>query len=161
MSVLADGERAYRQALGCFATGVALVTTDTPAGVAGIVVNSFASVSLRPRLVLWCLGDTSDRFPHFSRAATWGINVLSAGQQGLAAEVAQAGAWLLDGPPPARLGGAPVVPGSLARLACRTTERRAMGDHLVIVGEVEAFEADAGDGLTYFRGRFGAASMET
>ncbi|GAD57972.1 NADH-FMN oxidoreductase [Brevundimonas abyssalis TAR-001] len=52
---------AYRRALGGFATGVCVVTADTADGPLGITINSFTSVSLEPRLVLWCLDEGSQR----------------------------------------------------------------------------------------------------
>ena len=65
---LARETAAYRRALGVFATGVCVVTADSPAGPLGITVNSFTSVSLTPRLVLWCLDERSDRWPVFAAA---------------------------------------------------------------------------------------------
>ena len=157
MAAADDEERAYRRALGGFATGVALIATQSAAGTAGIVVNSFTSVSLKPRLVLWCLGDASDRFSHFADAERWTVNVLAASQAPISARVAQPGAWDIADLPMAPLAGLPSLAGALLQLACRTVERRAMGDHLVIVGEVEAYATTPGDGLTYFVGRYGKA----
>lgn len=156
-----DEERAFRQALGGFATGVVLVTTRLEAQVAGIVVNSFTSVSLRPRLVLWCLGDASDRYVHFAQAETWAANVLSAAQQPISSRVSRPGGYDISDLALDALAGAPVLPGALTQLACRTVERRMMGDHLVVVGAVEAYATGAGEGLTYFRGRYGRAVEET
>jgi flavin reductase (DIM6/NTAB) family NADH-FMN oxidoreductase RutF len=155
-----DEERAYRQALGGFATGVVLVAAAAGARTAGIVVNSFTSVSLRPRRVLWCLGDASDRYAHFAAAETWTANILAADQQAVSAQVARPGAWDISDLALAPLGGTPTLAGALARLACRTVERRALGDHLVIVGEVTAHAAAPGAGLTFFRGRYGRAEAE-
>ncbi len=53
---------AYRRALGAFATGVCVVTADSGLGPLGITINSFTSVSLTPRLVLWCLDERSERW---------------------------------------------------------------------------------------------------
>ena len=156
-----DEERAYRWALCGFATGVALITIDTAAGVAGIVVNSFTSVSLDPRIVLWCLGDASDRYAMFAHAERWGVNVLSEDQQDISQRFARPGAFDASGLDILRLGDTPVLAGALTHLACRTVERTAMGDHLMVVGEVEAFESASGSsGLTYFRGRYGRAGLE-
>lgn len=151
-----DDERAYRRALGGFATGIALIATEGPAGAAGIVVNSFTSVSLQPRLVLWCLGDASDRYTHFAEAERWSVSVLAAAHEAICARVARPGAWDIADLALARLAGLPVLVGALGQLACTTVERRPVGDHLVIVGAVEAFAATDGAGLTYFRGRYGA-----
>jgi flavin reductase (DIM6/NTAB) family NADH-FMN oxidoreductase RutF len=152
-----EDERAYRRALGGFATGVALIAVDGAAGPAGIVVNSFTSVSLKPRLVLWCLGDASDRFAQFAEADRWSVSVLAAEHEPISARVARPGAWDIADLPLAQLAGLPVLEGALAHLACATAERRTLADHLVIVGAVEAFAAADGAGLTYFRGRYGRA----
>ena len=155
-----EEELAYRRGLGAFATGVVLVTTDGPGGPAGIVVNSFTSVSLAPRLVLWCLGDASDRYEVFAAAEFWAVNVLAADQQDISARFARPGGFDAAGVAMDRLGACPALPAALARLACRTVDRRVAGDHLMIVGAVEAFDAAVGDGLTYFRGRYGRAVTE-
>jgi flavin reductase ActVB len=43
----------FRAALGRFASGVTVITVETPAGeVHGMTANAFCSVSLRPPLVL-------------------------------------------------------------------------------------------------------------
>ncbi len=157
-----DEGRAYRWALGGFATGVVLITADGPMGPAGIIVNSFTSVSLEPRLVLWCLGDASDRFALFAGAEFWGANILAATQHDISARFARPGALDAGDLAIDRLGDAPMLKGALTHLACRTRDRRAVGDHLLIVGEVTAFaSAEAGDGLTYFRGRYGHAAVES
>jgi 3-hydroxy-9,10-secoandrosta-1,3,5(10)-triene-9,17-dione monooxygenase reductase component len=157
MAVGDDDERAYRRALGAFPTGVVLIATDAAPGPAGIVVNSFTSVSLAPRLVLWCLGDASDRFAHFAGAERWSINVLTPAQEAVASRVARPGAWDIADLPLRRVGDAPALEGALATLACTTFERRHTGDHLVIVGAVTAWETGDGEALTYFRGRYGRA----
>ncbi|KAF0179221.1 MAG: flavin reductase family protein [Hyphomonadaceae bacterium] len=155
-----DGEQDYRRALGAFATGVALITADAPGGPAGLVVNSFTSVSLTPRLVLWCLGDRSDRFATFSVAERWGVSILADSHQALSARFAQQGSTASQDNVFERLAGAPVVDGAIARFVCSTRDRLTMGDHLVIVGAVEAFDTQSGDALTYFRGRYGVARTE-
>jgi flavin reductase (DIM6/NTAB) family NADH-FMN oxidoreductase RutF len=148
----------FRQTLGAFATGVCVVTAPNAKGADGITVNSFTSVSLAPPLVLWCLGDRSERFEQFSTAEEWGVSILAAEQADLASRFAGAGAQELAAREIERLGeGGPVLARALARLACRTTDRIRLGDHVVIVGEVCAFDSRPGDALTYFRSRFGIA----
>ena len=60
--------RAFRSALGCFPTGVAVITATTDTHPMGITVNSFTSVSLDPPLILWCLDKRSDRYQVFTKA---------------------------------------------------------------------------------------------
>ncbi len=150
---------AFRQAMGTFATGVALIAARDAAGAAHVItVNSFTSVSLEPPLILWCLGDQSDRFALFANAETFGVTVCAAGQRAqamrFAGRIAPEAGGVIE------RGGAPLVAGGLAHMACRTHARIAMGDHMIIVGRVVWLDASMGDALTYFRGRFGAAPQE-
>ncbi|QTN18507.1 flavin reductase family protein [Brevundimonas sp. AJA228-03] len=148
---------AYRRALGAFATGVCVVTADSEAGPLGITINSFTSVSLTPRLVLWCLDERSERWAPFSAAEAFSIHVLDAGSQALSNRFARGVGLLSDGEF-LRVGNAPPrLSGAVARFDCRTYQRVQMGDHMTIVGEVEGFEASDGPTLTYFRGRYGTA----
>lgn len=153
---------AFRRALGAFPTGVALVAARGEGGKAGVItVNSFTSVSLDPPLVLWCLGDASDRYSLFAKAQRFGVTICSADQAALAARFAgrdRDDAMLSE---VQTLHDCPVVRGGLVRFACETDARHHAGDHLIIIGRVIAMETDDGDALTYFRGRFGAASSET
>ena len=148
---------AYRRALGAFATGVCVVTARGPAGPLGITINSFTSVSLKPRLVLWCLDADSERQSAFASADRFSIHVLNAADRDRANRFAK-GDWMLsdtDFTPDAD--GRPILPGTVARFDCVAHDRIPMGDHLTLVGRVETYQATAGDGLTYFRGRYGAA----
>ena len=161
--MIMDETTRYRRALGTYATGVAVVTiaaepNESDVVALGMTINSFVSVSLEPRLILWCVDDASERGKHFAVADVFSVNVISEGQRGLADRCARRDSYRLTesdveaGPSE---GSAPRIRGALARLSCRVHERHQMGDHLVIVGEVVDFDADEGEGLTYFRGRYG------
>jgi len=165
--------RAYRRALGCFATGVAVVTTrDTAsprpaAGAAdgsdadrwiGITINSFQSVSLLPPLVLWCIDRASDRFALFTRARAFTISILAADQSAISDRFARASDPAL--PPDlvvasASPGAAPSVAGAIARFECTLEQAIDAGDHVVLLGRVGAFAWAEGAALTYFRGAYG------
>ncbi len=157
---LAQETAAYRQALGTFATGVCVVTADSPAGPLGITVNSFASVSLSPRLVLWCLDERSERWPVFAEAEAFAIHVLPAEDVDLARRFARGVAVLEEGEFTRIDDGAPCLPEALARFECRTHARLPMGDHVILIGEVQRFASVSGEALTFFRGRFGRAGDE-
>lgn len=147
---------AYRRALGAFATGVCVVTADSGQGPLGLTINSFTSVSLEPRLVLWCLDERSERLPAFAAADRFAIHVLPAGDEAKADRFARGAALLrpdeFERPPE----GPPCLPEALARFECETHQRLPMGDHMMIVGRVQAFSAVAGAALTYWRGRYGS-----
>lgn len=154
-------KRALRQAFGRFATGVTVITTRGPDAKAyGLTVNSFTSVSLDPPMVLWCLDDRSERYPIFSHAAHFAVNILGVSQRDLAerfafGDDAQACQWV-DASAGAQ---APVLAGAIGWFDCTPAQTVQAGDHLVIIGHVARFYAGEGDGLTYYRGQFGAASV--
>ena len=63
-----ENSRELRNALGRFGTGVTIVTALADGQPIGITVNSFASVSLDPDLVLWSVAKASARYPYFESA---------------------------------------------------------------------------------------------
>lgn len=147
--------RALRDALGRFVTGVTVVTSRTKTGKAcGVTVNSFASLSLDPPLVLWSLSLTSSSHPAFDEATHFVVHVLADGQEGIARQFARsgidrfAGLEFDVGPE-----GIPVLPGVAARFECRTLYRYWGGDHVIFVGRVDAFDqAPDRDPLVFFSG---------
>ncbi|MBI3437311.1 MAG: flavin reductase [Proteobacteria bacterium] len=150
-----EPEQAYRRAMGAFATGVTVVAADAPRGVSGITVNSLTSVSLKPRLLLWCLGDESARYEVFAHAEDWGVTVLSANERALALRFARAETEGVAPEEAEAFGAAPILKAGIAWFACRTRERRKAGDHLIIIGEVLDFRVKRGAALTFYRGLYG------
>ena len=150
-----DQNLAFREALGCFGTGVTVVTTTTPDGPAAITVNSFASVSLEPPLVLWCLAKESNRFEAFRVAQHYSIHVMAQDQQDLALRFARDGlefshtGWSTD------VAGRPQLEQCLARFDCTLFACHEAGDHLILVGQVEQVMHRTGQGLIFKRGQFG------
>ena len=86
-------QRELRDALGRFVTGVTVVTTLARTGPLGITVNSFASLSLDPPLVLWSPARRSSRFAAFEAASHFAVHVLARDQQALAAHFADKGGF--------------------------------------------------------------------
>lgn len=152
---LARDTVAYRRALGTFATGVCVVTADTPEGPLGITVNSFTSVSLEPRLILWCLDERSERWPVFAAAERFAVHVLDAGDEAEARRFARGVARLDASEFTRSASGQPRLARAAATFECATHDRVQAGDHMVIFGRVEAFEASDAPVLTFHRGRYG------
>ena len=147
----------FRHALGCFGTGVTVVTAATEDGRrAGLTVNSFASVSLEPPLVLWSLKAASTSLAIFEAASHFAVNVLTAGQEDLARHFAQrasdkfAGIMVEQG-----RGDAPLLPQTLAQFECRNVFRYFGGDHVIFIGLVEAYRHGPGTPLLFNQGKFG------
>lgn len=128
----------FRNALGNFATGVCIVTAN-PQGFqpVGLTVNSFASVSLQPPLVLWSIQNNSDCWDEFEQADSFAINILAADQQHLSGDYARRGHHQLRNQD-FRLGktGLPIIRGALTSFECRVWQRYPGGDHVILVGEV-------------------------
>jgi flavin reductase (DIM6/NTAB) family NADH-FMN oxidoreductase RutF len=144
-------QRILRSCLGTFATGVCVVTVGTDDGRHGITVNSFASVSLSPPLVLVSI-DKRARGHRLLRGRPFAINVLGAEQEPVARHFAgdpqPAGVCWEDG---AR---APCLAGSLATLECVPWRDYDGGDHTLFLGRVVGVRHRGGDGLAFFFGRF-------
>lgn len=150
--------QAFRRAMSAFATGVTIVSAAKPDGsLSGMTVNSLTSVSLQPRLVLWCLGDDSERYPIFAEADLWGVTVLGADDQALALRFARAETETIFDGEAEEFARVPVLRTGIAHIACRTHERRKAGDHLIIMGEVLDVRAKPGAALTFYRGLYGRA----
>lgn len=153
-------ERDFRTALGRFATGITVVTTTGPDGApVGLTANSFSAVSLDPPLVLWCLGKNAGSMPAFRDCGYFAINVLEAGQRGLSHQFATRAEDRFAGSGwQAGLGGAPVLPGCLARFECRMAEQYDGGDHTIFVGVVERYCHKDGAPLLFNAGKYGTAA---
>ena len=130
-------EREFRDCLGRFPTGVALITLVEGGSARAMTINSFASVSLDPPLILWSLAKDSHRYERFLNAENFAVNILAADQADLSAACARhddleanGGRWT-----PAS-NGAPLVEGAIARFECRRHAVMPGGDHEIILGEV-------------------------
>ena len=147
--------RAFRDALGRFATGVTIVTTQGPEGPAGFTANSFASVSLDPPLVLWSSARASTRYPIFRDADHYAIHVLALTQYDLIARFGRQGAGFTGLDHATSPEGVPLLPGALARFECRRAAAHDGGDHLIIVGHVLRFALTEGAPLVFSQGAYG------
>jgi 4-hydroxyphenylacetate 3-hydroxylase, reductase component len=151
--------KAFRQALGCFPTGVAVVTAKLAGNhPMGITVNSFTSVSLDPPLVLWCIDRRSDRFDTFTNAPGYVISVLGTAHEPVSVRLAKSGSHSLEGVELLETElGAPALADALAIFEC---ERQAVyegGDHSILLGRVLRFaRREAGAPLVFYKGRYGA-----
>lgn len=151
-----DTQRAYRDALGCFGTGITVITVMSEDGPLAMTANSFASVSLDPAMVLWCASKRSQRYPAFADAAHYAIHILADDQKSLALHFARSG---LDFTPVRwrpNAEGVPILGGCLARFECRQSALHGAGDHTIIVGQVLRAAHRPGHGLIHKRGRYGA-----
>ncbi|MFB7540559.1 flavin reductase family protein [Streptomyces zaomyceticus] len=151
----------FRRVLGHFASGVTIVTALDAEGPAGFACQSFASLSLDPPLVAFMVARTSTTWPRIAGAGTFCVNILGDDQGPLCRSFAVSGADKFAGVDwvPAPATGSPRLPAAPAWLDCAITAVHTGGDHLIVVGRVEALDAtEQGDPLLFHRGRFGRFS---
>lgn len=148
--------RAFRRALGNFATGVTVVTAAAPDGTrAGVTANSFNSVSLDPPLVLWSIDKRSGSYPVFEQATHFAVNVLAADQVNISNQFARpkddkfSGIGMETG-----IGGAPLLTDCAARFQCEKYQLLDGGDHWIMLGKVVAFDDVGRAPLVYHQGAY-------
>lgn len=146
--------RAFRDALGTFPTGVCLVTCRGEAGPVGFTVNSFASLSLAPPLILWSPAKASRRAGAFVGAARFALHVLSTRQEGIAQTFTR-DAHAFAGLGAEEVEGVPLLPGCAARFECRTHAVHDGGDHHLILGRVLRGCGPSAEPLAFRAGAYG------
>lgn len=148
--------KAFRRALGNFATGITVITAQTPSGEkTGVTANSFNSVSLEPPLILWSIDKRSGSCRIFEEASHFAVNILAADQIDVSNHFARpsddkfADVTFTEG-----FGGAPLLQDTSACFQCESYETLDGGDHWILIGKVVAFE-DAGRApLVYHQGSY-------
>jgi flavin reductase (DIM6/NTAB) family NADH-FMN oxidoreductase RutF len=149
----------FRKAMGCFATGVTVITVDQDGEVHGMTANAFTAVSLDPVLVLVCVDHRARTHAHLHARKRFGVNVLRSDQQAISEYYARS-AETHQHPESAgarfdrTAHGTPVLQGALAYLECRLHSTETAGDHTIFIAEVEEVVVRDGEPLLYFRSQY-------
>ncbi|MFC5721761.1 flavin reductase family protein [Streptomyces gamaensis] len=164
------GPEQLRRVLGAFASGVTVVTapgTDRQPP-AGFACQAFASLSLDPPLVVFMVGRTSTTWPRIARAGVFCVNILGARQEALCRSFAVSSSAAGDkfsgvAHEPSPVTGSPRLAGAVAWVDCTVHAVHTGGDHLVVIGRVEALGTDeqaaAAGPLLFHRGTFGTFTV--
>ncbi len=154
---MAVDQQEFRNCLGCFATGITVITTVGPGGeLIGNTASSFNSVSLDPPLILWSLGRHAHSLKAYLATDHFAVNVLREGQEDLSIRFAKAlgDKWagvsyeIWDT-------GCPILPNALAVMECKVANTYMGGDHVIFVGEVVNSEYDPdGKPLLFYRSAY-------
>lgn len=161
MNVQIDIEK-YKELLGNYPTGVNVVTTikndNTPIG---LTINSFASVSLNPSLILWSLDKNNYSLEIFKKAKYFAVNILASGQKSIAQlfskkEVNRFAncSWRLSEY------NLPIINDTVGYLECETYEIIEAGDHFIIIGKVIIMHNSNKEPLLYHKRTFGKIPRE-
>ncbi len=151
-------QRSFRHWFGGFATGITVVTTHhKDGGPMGITINSLASVSLKPPLMLFCLDRKAHVYPLLKQAKFFAVNILGEDQEDLSRHFAD----YHHHPQPKNIWaapqqGCPILKHTLGWMICRRTEIVKGGDHDIIIGKTVALHRRSGNlkPLLYFHGRY-------
>jgi flavin reductase (DIM6/NTAB) family NADH-FMN oxidoreductase RutF len=162
---MAFDERQFRDALGQFATGVAVVTAQVDGVKMAITVSSFNAVSLRPPLVLFSIARNVQSFNLWRRTETFAVMILQEGQDALSNKFARSGEnkWhdidIVPG-----VTGVPLLPTWLACFECTVYARYDGGDHEILVGQVVNLQNGSHQSpgpLVFYGGRYRALNGDS
>lgn len=148
--------KALRQAFGTFATGVTVITTIDQEGLPrGMTANSFTSVSLDPPLLLVCVGKGAASYQAFSEGASFAVNVLHEEQLEVSNKFASKATDKFESVRHDKVHtGAPILTDSLTWFDCTTHNRVDAGDHIVLIGQIQAFGTSPKSPLCFNRGSY-------
>ncbi|SDI99027.1 flavin reductase family protein [Alteribacillus bidgolensis] len=146
-------DRMFRIAMGKFATGVTVITTEVDGEVHGMTANAFMSVSLDPKLVLISVGDKARMHDLIKRADKFAVNILSEEQKEMsmifAGQIKEERNVAFED-----FEGTPIIKDSIVNLACNVYDAHEAGDHTLFVGEVLNLNVQDGEPLAFFEGKY-------
>jgi len=148
--------KAFRRALGNFATGVTIITARGVDGQnVGVTASSFNSLSMDPPLILWSSMKETPSCAVFEKASHFAVNILSSDQMDMSNHFARqqddkfAGIDWEEG-----IGGAPIFPDTAGRFQCETFNKLDGGDHWIFIGKVIAFDDFGRPPLCFHQGSY-------
>lgn len=147
-------ERLFRKAMGKFATGVTVITTEAEGVKHGMTANAFMSVSLSPMLVVVSIGERAQMLSKIKQSQKFAVNILAADQQELSMIFA---GQIKDKRDVefSRLSDLPVIDGALAQVVCEVVNEHVEGDHTLFIGKVlDLSVRDEGEPLLYVNGQY-------
>jgi 3-hydroxy-9,10-secoandrosta-1,3,5(10)-triene-9,17-dione monooxygenase reductase component len=149
-------DRAFRDIVGNFCTGVTIITTmNEDLQPIGFTANSFSSLSLNPKLVLFCIDKNASTYKDFMNTPHFAVNILSTNQIDLSKQFSKRGIDRFEGVNFSKdVTGSPILNDSLAYLDCKITNYYEGGDHTIVIGEVLSAKATEGKPLAFFQGKY-------
>ncbi|MFD2924513.1 flavin reductase family protein [Halobacillus naozhouensis] len=147
-------DRLFRDAMGKFATGVTVITTEIENEVHGMTANAFMSVSLDPKLISISIDERAGMHGKLKHSGKFAVNILSEKQQDISMHFAGQKKenreinfdWLKE---------TPVIKDSLVTIVCNVYSTHKAGDHTLFIGEVIHVETNEDHPLTFYKGQYG------
>lgn len=146
-------DRLFRDAMGKFATGVTVITTEFENTPHGMTANAFMSVSLDPKLVVVSIGHKARFLEKIKTSQKFAVNILADTQKEyskiFAGQIKENIDITFD-----VLAGLPVLPGALAQVSCEVVSEYVEGDHTLFIGRVLDIQLEEGNPLLFFGGQY-------
>ncbi|MGG1674849.1 flavin reductase family protein [Neobacillus sp. NRS-1170] len=146
-------DRQFRQAMGKFATGVTVIATELEGEIHGMTANAFMSVSLDPKLIVISIGEKAKILNKIKESKIFTVNILAADQQEhsmiFAGQLKEHREVAFE-----RLDGKPVIPGSVAQVACEVSAEHVEGDHTLFIGKVTDIHLSDAEPLIFYSGKY-------
>lgn len=146
-------DRLFKTAMGKFATGVTVITTEVDGDVHGMTANAFMSVSLHPKLVLVSVMNENKTCERIKTAKAFGVNILTKEQANYSQYFAGQVDEELD-VPFGKLENVPIIEDTLVNVACKLYDSHEAGDHTLFIGEVLDVVVKNEEPLLYFEGSY-------
>lgn len=154
----ADLQDAFKAAMRRLASGVAVVTMQSPDGRVGMAATSVTSLTFDPVAILFCVNKTAGFHAHLAAGSPVCVNILSRTQQAISTafgssasrdERFQTGAWEAD------IRGSPMLAGAQCNLSCTIDTLAPYGTHSIVIASVDAVRVhEAVDPLIFVDGGF-------
>ncbi|MFJ5762260.1 flavin reductase family protein [Neobacillus sp. NPDC093182] len=146
-------DRFFRNAMGKFATGITVVSTEVEGEAHGMTANAFVSVSLNPKLILVSIDKRARMLPFIQQTKKFAVSFLSEDQQTesmrFAGQIKEETPYNFE-----QFGNLPVIQGALANMTCNLYNEVEAGDHVLFIGEVTDLKVNEGEPLLYFGGQY-------
>ncbi|HEX6178049.1 MAG TPA: flavin reductase family protein [Thermoanaerobaculia bacterium] len=145
-------EAAFKLAMSHFASGVTVVTTEHEGVPYGMTVASFASLSLRPPLVVVCIEKSVKTHDAIAASRKFGVSILAEDQADISGRFASKADDKFSGVSTLRSSlELPLIDGAICTIECRVTDQLPGGDHTIFIGETIDVQTSEGKPLVYFR----------
>jgi len=146
-------DRLFRDAMGKFATGITVVTTDYENEVMGMTVNAFMSISLDPKLIAISIDESASMYDILQETKKFGVSILTEKQKDLSMIFAkqiekdrEINFLQQDD--------IPVIEESLVTLSCHVQDMVEAGDHMIFIAEVSEIIINEGAPILYANGQY-------
>lgn len=146
-------DRLFKTAMGKFATGVTVITTEVDGNIHGMTANAFMSVSLDPKLVLVSVANQAKSLNFIKTSGKFAVNILTEEQEQYSQYFANQLKEEIN-VPMERFEGHPVIDDSLVNIVCNVYQTHEAGDHTLFIGEVQNIQVQDEAPLLYFEGKY-------